>query len=168
MPPHPDINTAGFSGDKNALPDAVGAIEAASGGRVVEIRYNNVAGAPGYDVVVAKGSQVNFQRFSKPGGGLVTLTDKTEPDWMLEWPSRRDVSLVQKSRVSLADAIRTAEANVPGAPTVAAGIAQSASGPVTDVHAYNVAVLRGDELRRVAIDADSGQLILDPGALTGW
>jgi hypothetical protein len=168
MPPHPDINTTGFSGDRNALPDAVSAIEAASGGRVVEIRYNNVAGAPGYDVVIAKGSNVAFQRFSKPGAGLVDFTDTTKPDWMLKWPARRDVSLVKKAKVSLADAIRSAEAVQPQAPAVAAGIARSASGPTTDVHAFNVAVLQGGKLRRVAIDSETGQVIDDPGALSPW
>ena len=115
MPPHPDINTAGFSGDANALSGAVKAVEAASGGRVVEIRYNNVAGAPGYDIVLERKGEVSFQRFSDPAAGLVVLTDKTEPAWMLGWRGRKDVSLVSTASVPLTDAIRTAE-SVTGAP----------------------------------------------------
>jgi hypothetical protein len=168
MPPHPDINVADFSGDPKALPGAVAAIEAASGGRVVEIRYNNVSGVPGYDVVVAKGSQVSFQRFSKPDAGLVALTGKTQPEWMLKWQARRDVDLVEKAKVPLSTAIRTAESSMSGAPAVAAGIAQSASRPDTSVHAYNVAILEGKDLRRVAVDSDTGQTIDDPSALAGW
>jgi hypothetical protein len=59
MPAHPDVNLTGFKGDASTLPNAVGRIESVSGGRVVEIRHNNVAGTPGYDVVLAKGSQAN-------------------------------------------------------------------------------------------------------------
>jgi hypothetical protein len=170
MPPNPDINTTGFSGDKNALPDAVTAIESAiNGGRVVEIRYNNVSGVPGYDVVLARGGKVNFVRFSKPGGGIVTLSGANQPTWMLKWPSRTNVTLAQKAKVPLSDAIRTAEASMQGAPpAVAAGIARSASNPDSDVHAYNVALLRGTELRRVAVDSNTGLVIQDPQALGSW
>jgi len=165
LPAHPDINVTGFSGDPNALASAISAIEAASGGRVVEIRYNNVSGAPGYDVVVARGPQVLFQRFSRPGAGLVTMTDQTKPAWMLKWPARTDVALLTKAKVPLVAAIRTAEASQPGGPAVAAGIARSASNPDSEIHAYNVILLRGGQLRRVAVDSDSGQMIEDPQAL---
>ena len=168
MPPHPDINTTGFSGDAATLSSAVKAIEAVSAGKVVEIRYNNVAGTPGYDVVLERGSEVGFVRFTKPGEGPVAMTTKREPQWMLDWQGRRDVDLVSKAKVSLADAIATAEAAVPGAPAVAAGIAKSASNASSSVHAYNVAVLQDGGLRRVAVDCDSGQVIQDPQALTGW
>jgi uncharacterized membrane protein YkoI len=167
MPPHPDINTTGFSGDADTLSNAVKTIEAASGGRVVEIRYNNVAGVPGYDYVVEKDSQVSFKRFSVPTGGMITLTEKTEPAWMLNWRQRQDVKVVNAAKVSLSDAIHTAEAEA-RAPAVAAGIAASASNPTSDVHAYNVAVLTQGKLRRVAVDADTGQPIEDPQALSEW
>ena len=167
MPPYPEINLAGFNGDASSLPKAVAAIEAASGGRVVEIRYNNVSGAPGYDVVLERGAQVSFQRFTKPGGGMIALTGKTEPSWMLKWQARRDVSFVKQAKVSLAAAIRTAESSLPG-PAVAAGIARSASSITTDVHAYNVAILNGGRLHRVAIDSATGLMIDDPNALGGW
>jgi hypothetical protein len=167
MSAHPDINTTGFSGDANTLSNAVKTIEGASGGRVVEIRYNNIAGVPGYDFVVEKGSQVSFRRLAVPSGGMITLTDKTKPAWMLNWQGRRNVTLVSKARVSLPDAIHTAEAST-GAPAVAAGIAASASDPNSDVHAYNVAVLQQGRLQRVAVDSDSGLPISNPDALEAW
>ena len=62
------IDVAGFSGDPNILPDAVTNIESLSGGRVAAITYNNVAGTPGYAVIVLKGSDVRYWRLDKPTG----------------------------------------------------------------------------------------------------
>jgi hypothetical protein len=168
MPPHPDINTTGFKGDANTLSDAVKSVEAASGGRVVEIRYNNVSGTPGYDIVVERGSKVSFQRFSNAGDGPFVVTGVTQPAWMLDWANRKDVSLVSKAKVSLPVAIRTAEAATLSGPAVAAGIAKSASNPTSLVHAYNIAVLRDGRLRRIAVDSDTGEVIANPGALAAW
>lgn len=168
MPPHPDINTTGFSGDPGALVAAINAIESATGGKVVEIRYNNVGGVPGYDVVVAKGSQVSFERFTKPGGKIVAHTDKTKPAWMLNWPAREDVSLVRTAKVKLADAVHTAETANGNAPAVAAGMAKSAAGADTSVKAYNVAIMQKGELRRVAVDSASGDVIANPAMLAAW
>jgi hypothetical protein len=168
MPPHPDINVAGFSGDPGALPAAISAIEAESGGKVVEIRYNNTGGAPGYDVVVAKGAQISFERFTKPGQGMVEHTKSTKPEWMLAWPAREDVSLVTTAKVRLSDAVRTAEAANGNAPAVAAGMATSAAGADTSVKAYNIAIVQDGELRRVAVDSATGSPIANPGMLAAW
>jgi uncharacterized membrane protein YkoI len=168
MPAHPDINVAGFSGDPGALPAAISAIESATGGKVVEIRYNNTAGAPGYDVVVAKGTDISFERFTKPGQAIVAHTKETKPTWMLNWPAREDVSLVRTAKVGLPAAIRTAEAANRNAPAVAAGMATSAAGSDTEVKAYNIAIVQDGELRRVAVDSATGSVIADPGVLAAW
>src|SRR6516165_9638987 len=126
MRPYPHLDLTGFSGGAGALPKAVTNIETTTGGRVIEIRYNNVSGVPGYDVVVAKGPQVKFQRYSKQGGKPIDLTEKTTPTWMLDWQAKSSVSIGEKAKVRLADAIRTAESSKGGAPAVAAGIARSA------------------------------------------
>jgi hypothetical protein len=165
---HPDLNLSGFSGDPKALPDAITAIESATGGRVVEIRYNNVGGAPGYDFVLARGSQISFNRVSKPGAGMVELTGDSKPAWMLKWPARKDVTLIKTAKVSLPDAIRTAESQMGGSPAVAAGMAESAAGANTDVKAYNVAILQDGEQRRVAVDSADGSVIANPSMLAAW
>jgi uncharacterized membrane protein YkoI len=168
MPPHPDINLTGFKGDASTLPNAIGRIESVSGGRVVEIRYNNVAGTPGYDVVLAKGSQVTFVRITKPGGDMIQLSGTNKPEWMLDWAARQDISLITTAKVPLADAVRTAEAQMGGSPAVAAGMAKSAAGADTDVKAYNVAILKNGEERRVAVDSADGSVIANPSMLAAW
>jgi hypothetical protein len=165
---YPKLDLTGFSGDAGALPKAVNDIEAASGGRVAEIRYNNAGGAPSYDFVLVKGADVSFQRVSKSNGGTISLTGDTTPAWMLDWQARKDASLAQTAKVGLADAIRTAESARNGSPAVAAGIARSASNPTSDVHAYNVSILQAGEQRRVAVDSQSGEVIEDPSALAVW
>ena len=143
-----------------------------SNGKVVEIRYNYVGGVPGYDVVLAKGSQVSFRRFAKPSGGLVVLADKTEPAWMRHWKGREDRAWprTRSAKVKLADAVRdTAEARPRArAGHIAAGMAQSATSGSTDVKAYNVAILKDGAQLRVAIDSDTGSVIADPSALAPY
>jgi len=61
-----DIDVTGFSGDPKTLPDAVTRIESLNGGRVAAIAFNNVAGTPGYAVIVLKiGRQVLAARQSE-------------------------------------------------------------------------------------------------------
>ena len=165
----PKLDLSGFSGDPTALPKAVADIESSSGGRVLELRYNNVDGVPGYDVVVAKGQQVQFLRLGRPAAGLVEISEKAVPPWMLDRQSQRNAKLGETAKVALADAIRTAEGNKGGAPAVAAGIARSAANPTSDVHAYNISILSKDGIqRRVAVDSQTGLVIADPSALSAW
>jgi uncharacterized membrane protein YkoI len=164
----PQLNLTGFSGDPGALVHAVTTIEGSSGGRVAEIRFDNVDGAPGYDVVLAKGDHVRFQRLNVQGGKPVEYSESKTPKWMLSWRGRRNVQLVNEATVPLADAIRTAQASENNAPAVAAGISHGAASPATRVHAYNVAVLRNGRQRRVAVNSQSGAVISNPTALPSW
>lgn len=164
----PDINLTGFSGDAQALPNAVSAIEKLSGGRVAEIRFDNINGVPGFDVALAQGNHMRFQRYTKSSGGLITFSEAKTPAWMLDWRGQRNMSLVQNARVPLADAIRTASGSMRGAPAAAAGISHAASSATTSVHAYNIAVVQNGALRRVAVNSDSGAVINNPSALPRW
>jgi hypothetical protein len=164
----PELNLTGFSGEPTALPKAVSNIETLSGGRVVEIRYNNVAGVPSYDVVVAQGDQVRFLRFSRAGSAPLELTETATPAWMLDWRAEKNVNLGQVAKVRLADAIRTAEANKGGSPAVAAGIARGAADPNNAVKAYNVSILNNGVQQRVAVDSETGSVIANPEALAAW
>ena len=159
------IDVAGFSGDPNILPDAVTNIESTSGGRVAAIAFNNVAGTPGYAVIVLKGSDVRFWRLDKPTGKPAELTDASAPQWMLTWRNQRRAAVLTAAKVSLADAIRTAEASQEGAPAVVAGIARSAGKPTSNVHAYMVGILKDGRLIRVAVNTETGGRIVNPEAL---
>jgi hypothetical protein len=72
---------------------------------------------------------------------------------------------VEAAKVSLGDAIRTAEASQGGAPAVVAGIARSAAKAETDVHAYMVGILKNGTLKRVAVDSQTGLVIEESSAL---
>jgi hypothetical protein len=165
--PYTKADLAGWGGDANTLTGMIQRIESATGGRVVEIRYTSLDGAPGYRTVVAKRGAVTFIRASAQGGDAVEMTTETVPDWMLKWKSRADVGQAKQATVPLAQAIHTAEQQGEG-PAVAAGIASSASNPTSDVQAYNVLIYRDGDVRRVAVDIRSGQVIEDPRALAGW
>lgn len=164
----PDINLTGFNADAHVLPNAVTNIEKLSGGRVAEIRFHNVKGVPGYDVALAQGDHIRFQRYTKPNAKMITLTESTTPAWMLDWRGQKNMTLVQNAKVPLADAIRTAEGTMRNAPAVAAGIAHGASSPTTAVHAYNVSLLVNGAQHRVAVNSDSGAVISNPQALPRW
>ena len=84
---------------------------------------------------------------------------------MLTWRHQKRAAIVAGARVSLADAIRTAEASQGGAPAVVAGIARSAAKPSSDVHAYMVGILKDGKLLPVAVDSDTGQRIENPEVL---
>jgi hypothetical protein len=160
------IDVTGFSGDANTLPTAVSNIESLAGGRVGAIAYNNVAGTPGYGVILAQGSNVRFMRLDKPTGQAVEISQASVPSWMLNWKNQRRAAVVQAAQVPLADAIRTAEASQQGAPAVVAGVARSAANLNSDVHAYMVGILKGGDLQRVAVDSKSGMVIANPSTLT--
>lgn len=159
------IDVTGFSGDPNILPDLVTHIEALNGGRVAAIAFHNVAGAPGYAAIVLKDSDVRFWRLDSPTSDTVELTGASVPSWMLNWRNQRRAAAVKDAKVSLAEAIRTAEASQQGAPAVVAGIARSASNPTSDVQAYMVGILKDGRLKRVAVNSQSGSPIQNPEAL---
>jgi uncharacterized membrane protein YkoI len=164
----PDINLTGFSGDAESLPSAVSAIEKLSGGRVAEIRFDNVAGVPGFDVALAQGDHMRFQRYTRPSNRLVTISEAKTPKWMLDWRGQRNMAIVQNAKVPLADAIRTASGSMRGAPAAAAGISHGASSASTRVHAYNIALVQNGALHRVAVNSDTGNVIANPTALPRW
>jgi hypothetical protein len=168
MRANPDVNLSGFSGDAQALPNAIAAIETATGGRVVEIRYNNVGGTSGYDFVLARGSEISLQRISQAGGAMTELSGSSAPAWMQGWAGRKDARLAGAAKVSLPDAIRTAETAMGGAPAVAAGMAKTAADANTAVKYYNVAILKDGEERRVAVNSDDGAVIADFSVLAIW
>lgn len=166
--PYTKADLSTWTGAPDTLPRTIQRIEATTGGRVLEIRYSDRDGMPGFRAAVAKNGGVTFLRVAMQNGSSVEMTEASVPDWMLKWKARADVAAALQASVPLTDAIRTAEQANGGAPAVAAGIASSASNTTSDVQAYNVLTLRDGEVRRIAVDDKTGQVIANPRALAGW
>lgn len=161
-------DVAAFSGGPDVLPDVINSIQSSTGGKVTEVRFVDKNGVPGFDAAVAKGGSVTFMRADAPAKNVTVLATDTLPDWLLGWRSRQDVNLAERAKYPLADAVRTAEKANGGAPAVAAGIAASASNPTSDVNAYNVLLKTGNDVKRVAVDSSTDQIIANPQALSAW
>jgi uncharacterized membrane protein YkoI len=168
QPTYAQGDISSFHGNSDSLPDAIAKIEKATGGKVIEIRYSSSSGVPGFHVVLAKGGEIQFMHIEAQTGKLTTTSDNVVPAAMLKWRGKADVHYGETAKVPLADAIRTAEQSADNSPAIAAGIARSASNPDSEGHAYNILVLRDGNVRRRAVDSDTGQVIADPGALAEW
>lgn len=142
-------------------------IEEVSGGRVIEVRFTADDNGPGWDAAVDQGEHIDFVRLVSEEGQPITLTENSRPTWSLHWPGRNDVHYARTAKVSLVDAIRSAE-SAEHEPAVAAGIATLTSNPDRGVTAYNVLLADPDGTVRRAVDADTGQVIANPSALAGW
>jgi hypothetical protein len=146
----------------------IGKIETTTGGHVIEIRFTNADGTPGYRAVVDHGGQLEFMRIAASNGAAVEIANSNVPDWMLHWRDRKAAEIARQAKVPLVEAIRTAEKSADGAPALAAGVAASATNPSTDVKAYNVLVYHDGDVVRVAVDGDTDQVIANPQALASW
>jgi uncharacterized membrane protein YkoI len=156
-----------FHGNTRSLIQALHAFHTGSDAHVVEIRFSDRNGAPGYYAVLQKNGRVDFVHVDE-NGRSAELDSASLPDWMLNPNSRVELRFDRKATVPLAQAISTAEAAYGGAPAVAAGIARSAANPESDVHAYNVLLDNRGTIQRVAVDSATGQVIADPQALSAW
>jgi hypothetical protein len=167
QPISPIGDISGFSGDPNALPRVIQRVATASGGDVIEARFAQRNGKPGFDVLVSKGGMLDFLRLEREGGQVQEIDSASRPTWMLQSAQRRDVSIARKAKVPLETAVRTAEQSGGGA-AVAAGLARGAASADTDVHAYNVLIVKNGRTQRVAIDSSTGEYIQDPQSLPIW
>jgi uncharacterized membrane protein YkoI len=157
---------AAFHGDANSLAQAIQSIEQSSSGKVLEIRFTDSGGQPGYHAAVLKGNDVEFVRLDAQSGKLNPMDEKSRPVWMLNMRTKDYIKDAQNARVDLSQAIATAEKGYDNMPAVAAGIAMTAS--TSEVHAYNVLLDERTGTKRVAVDANDDQIIADPQALSGW
>jgi uncharacterized membrane protein YkoI len=157
---------AAFRGNDTTLIKAIQAVHSVNGARVVDIRYGRQDSIPGYRIVLQQNGRYTFMRIDERNGQVVAIDATNAPDWTLNWEKRTRLRMDRKAMVPLAQAIRTAEKANGDAPAVAAGIAKSASNSESDVYAYNVILDMNGQAKRVAVDARTGEIISDPGALT--
>lgn len=160
---YPRADLAAFHGNRMTLTNAIATVEHSTGGQVIEIRFLEYNGKPGFHTVVLKNGQIEFDRLELPSVGVIPLTDR--PEWMLKYEQKAELHQVATANVSLAQAIHTAE-EAQGAPAVAAGIARMP--PTSKVHAYNVMLDSGGSLARIAVDEATGEVIVDLQGYQQW
>jgi uncharacterized membrane protein YkoI len=160
---YPSADLAAFHGNPATLTNAIATVQQSTGGKVMEIRFLQDNGKPGFHAVVLKSGQVQFVRLEPPSKQIVQLTDR--PEWMLKYEQKAELKQAAAAQVSLAQAIQTAE-KAQGAPAVAAGIAHMPSS--SEVHAYNIMVDDRGSLRRIAVDNSTGEVIADLEGYEQW
>jgi uncharacterized membrane protein YkoI len=147
-----------------SLPKAIATIEAKTHGKVMNIRFEDDGkGTPIYDAVVVAPHAVGLARFYARTGEVSGIGDDKTSDSRLKWEQLGDVKSFAKATTSLSKAIATAE-QAAGAPAINAGLAKRLT-PTNDVLAYNIEVLKDGRAERIAVDANSDEVIADPGAM---
>jgi uncharacterized membrane protein YkoI len=147
-----------------SLPKAITAIEAKTHGKVMNIRFEDDGkGAPIYDAVVVTPHAVGLARLYARTGEVSGIGDDKTSDSRLKWEQLGDVKSFAKATTSLSKAIAIAE-QAAGAPAINGGLAKRLTGN-NDVLAYNIEVLKDGRAARIAVDANSNEVIADPGAL---
>jgi uncharacterized membrane protein YkoI len=146
-----------------SLAKAVDALEAATGGKVLEIRLVDEAGHERFESVVATPDEVIYMAVNPVSEEVTKVSVKELPAWMLNWKMTAYVKSIEKANVSLSKAVAQAEA-MAGAPAIGAGIAKPLSG-TNHVLAYYVELLKNGKRERIALDATNGAKIANPEAL---
>jgi uncharacterized membrane protein YkoI len=159
-------NLAAFHGDSMSLSNAINAIQQQTGGKVLEIRFEDWGGRGIYSAVVETNGGLTRARVDAQTDKAVT-SDRPMPQWMNSWEARADVRSLNKATVPLAQAIKTAEQAANGGAAIDAGLAKPLTA-ANDVLAYNIEVVRAGHPMRVAVDAKTDQVIADPNMLDTW
>jgi uncharacterized membrane protein YkoI len=146
-----------------SLPHAIAALETKTGGKVMDIRYESDSGQPVYDAVVVTPHEVGVARIYGETGKPSGMPDDEFSIGSLDWKQRNDVTSFEKATVPLSTAIENVE-QLSGGHVVDAGLAKPLT-PDSDVLAYNVEYTSDGTLHTLAIDATTGEVIANPGAL---
>ena len=146
-----------------SLPHAIAAIEAKAGGKVMDIQFESDGGQPAYDAVVVAADKVGVARLYVRTGVVSETGADAFSIQSLKWEKRRDVTSFEKATTPLSTAIETVE-RAAGASAINAGLAKPLT-PNNDVLAYNVEIVKDGQVLRVAVDASTGEVIADPGAM---
>jgi hypothetical protein len=160
--PDPQVDLTGFIIRREDVSRAVGKVEYVTDGRVVEIRPVLASRTPSYDMVVARGRRVTFIRYSRSLDRWIRLSAATAPQWMLDWRAQTNLGVVHDAPIGLREAILEAEVAAGLLPAVAAGVAHSAADPTSLVPDYNVLIFKANNAARVGVNAETGQVALDP------
>jgi hypothetical protein len=161
----PGANVPSPGSGSTSLANAVATLEGATGGRVLEIRYDGAGTEGSYSAVIAAKGALTHERINAHTNKVEDISS-SKPDWMLGWERRADIASIEKTQVPLPKAIMNAEKALAG-PAVAAGLAKPLS-PGNSVLAYNVAVIHDGHPQRIAIDATTNEVIADSSMFDSW
>jgi uncharacterized membrane protein YkoI len=162
--PNATLSSAYNTVTPNTLARAVQAVEQATGGRVLEVRLLHQNG-PGFQAVVIKNKQLTNVKVNSSNGNVTTIAATETPQWMLDWRLKSEAHEIGHAHVTPQQAVRSVE-QAAGAPAIDVALARPLSGG-NDVLAYNVEVVKDGMPQRVAIDANTGQIIADPQTVLG-
>src|SRR4030081_428900 len=87
-----------------SLSKAVDALETATGGKVLDIRFVDEKGHERFESVVAKPDQVIYMAVDPVTDNVTKIAIKELPAWMLNWKLTEYVSRIEKPTVPLAKA----------------------------------------------------------------
>ena len=146
-----------------ALAHAASALESATGGKVLEIRLANTAGAPAFEAAILKDADVLYVRIQAPDEHVTRIDVSDLPPWLIDFHLEAYERTASKAKVPLDEAIVSAEARAL-APAVDAGVAKPIGG-TNAVPAYFVQTAKGGRQQLLAVDAQTGSFIANPDEL---
>jgi uncharacterized membrane protein YkoI len=146
-----------------ALAHAATAVEASTGGRLMEIRLADEKGKPTFEAALAKDGAVLYMRIDSVNDHVTEINVRDLPEWLLNYPLEAYMRSIDKAELPLAEAIVRAEERA-SAPAIDAGLAEPLSG-TNAVLAYLVETIKGSRRHVLAVDAKSGDFIANPEAL---
>src|SRR6267142_2498911 len=85
-----------------SLAKAVAALEAATGGKVLEIRFVDEVGHERFETVVAKSDEVIYMAGDPVTEDVTKIDIREMPAWMLNWKLTAYAKSIEKATVSLA------------------------------------------------------------------
>ena len=134
-----------------ALAHAADVFQEDTGGKVLEIRLADTAGAAGFEAAILKNGGVLYMRIVSPSAHVTEIDVKNLPPWLLNYHLEAYSRSAVRAQVPIQEAIARAEKRN-DAPAIDAGIAKPLSGD-NAVLAYFVETLNGSRREDLALDA---------------
>ena len=98
QPAHAIGDVSAFHGTPATLIKIIHDVEQTNPGRVIEIRFDNSSGTPGFMVALYQHGQVNFLRLEHEGGQLVPVSEDTQAVWIMNMRKMDNTRLAAKAR----------------------------------------------------------------------
>jgi hypothetical protein len=146
-----------------ALAHAADVFQENTGGKVLEIRVADTAGAAGFEAALLKNGGILYMRIASPDEHVTEIDVKNLPPWLLNYHLEAYARSAVRAQVPIQEAIAKAEKRN-DAPAIDAGIAKPLSGE-NAVLAYFVETLNGSRREDLAVDATTGVFIANPQSL---